>query len=120
MDIYDFWLIKQEPGESLQNFHRRLKEKAILCKFPNQDVEIKTQIIHHTSDSRIRRKALRKSMNLKTLLDYGYSLEKSDLDSKRIEKGRQNETVNYTDRPQREKPRRTTRQNDSISRTSPR
>lgn len=84
MDIYDLWQIKQEPGESLQSFHRRLKEKAILCEFPNQDVEIKTQIIHHTSDSRIRQKALRKSMDLTALLDFGYSLEKSDLVSKRI------------------------------------
>jgi len=53
MDIYDFWQIKQEPGESLQNFHHCLKEKAILCEFPNQDAETKTQIIHHTLDSRI-------------------------------------------------------------------
>ena len=79
-------------------------------------MEIKTQIIHHTSDSRIRRKALRESMDLKALLDYGYSLEKSDLNSKRIENGRQNETVNYTDRPQREKPRRTTRQHQKRQR----
>lgn len=44
----------KEPGESLENVYRRLKEKAILCEFHNQDAEIKTQIIHHTSDSRIR------------------------------------------------------------------
>ena len=54
MDIYEFRQIKQEPGEALQNFYRRLKEKSILCEFPNEDDEIKTQIIHHTSDSRIR------------------------------------------------------------------
>ena len=58
MDIYEFCQIKQEPGEALQNFHQRLKEKSILCKFPNEDGEIKTQIIHNTSDSRIRRKVL--------------------------------------------------------------
>ena len=110
INIYDFRQIKQEPGESLQNFYRRLKEKAILCEFPNQDAEIKTQIIHHTSDSRIRRKALREPMDLKALVDYGYALEKSDLDSKRIENGRQNETVNYTGRQPKEKPRGRTRQ----------
>ena len=108
MDIYDFRQIKQAPGESLQNFHCRLKEQAILCEFPNQDAEIKTQIIHHTSDSRIRRKALRESMDLKAILDYGYSLEKSDLDSKRIETGGQNETVKFTDHQR--KGRRRTRQ----------
>ena len=95
MDIYDFRQIKQEPGESLQNFHRDLKEKAILCEFPSQDVEIKTQIIHHTSNSRIRQKALRKSM---------------DLDSERIKNSHQSETVNHTDCQQKGKPRRRTRQ----------
>lgn len=110
IDIYDFRQIKQEPGESLQNFYRRLKEKAILCEFPNQDAEIKTQIIHHTSDSRIHRKALRVPMDLKALVDYGYALEKSDFDSKRIENGRQNATKNYTGRQPKEKPRGRTRQ----------
>lgn len=110
MAIYDFWQIKQEPGESLQNFHCCLKEKAILCEFPNQDAEIKTQIMHHTSDSRIRQKALRESMDLKAILDYGYSVEKSDLDSKCIENGGQNETVKYTDRQPNGPPRRRTHQ----------
>lgn len=34
-------------------------------------------------------------MDLKALVDYGYALEKSDRDSKSIENGRQNETINY-------------------------
>ena len=108
-----FWQIKQEPGESLQNFSCRLKEKAILCEFPNQDAEIKTQIIHHTSDSQIHRKALREPMDLKALVDYGYALEKSDLDSKRIENGCQNATINYTGRQPKEKPRARTRQHQN-------
>lgn len=49
-------------------------------------------------------------MDLKALVDYGYALEKSDLDSKRIENGRQNETINYTGRQPKEKPRGRTRQ----------
>lgn len=69
---------------------------------------MKTQIIHHTLDSRIRRKALRESMDLKAILDYWYSLKKSVLDSKCIKSSRQNETVHYTNHQQKEKPRRRT------------
>ena len=79
-------------------------------RIPNQDAEIKTQIIHHTSDSQIHRKALREPMDLKALVDYRYALEKSDLDSKRIENGCQNATINYTGRQPKEKPRGRTRQ----------
>lgn len=42
-------------------------------------------------------------MDLKAILDYGYSLEKSDLDSKRIENGGQNVTVKLADRQQKTK-----------------
>ena len=49
-------------------------------------------------------------MDLKALVDYGYALEKSDLDSKRIKNGRQNETINCTDRQPKGKLRRRTRQ----------
>lgn len=49
-------------------------------------------------------------MDLKALVDYGYALEKSDLDSKRIENGCQNATINYTRRQPKEKPRGRTRQ----------
>ena len=72
MDIYAFGQMKQDHGEALQNCYRRLRERAILCEFPHEDDEIKTQIIHHISDSRIRDKALREPMDLKAILDHGF------------------------------------------------
>ena len=53
-----------------------LKEKATRCEFHDEDREIKTHIIHKTTDSRLRRKALRETMTLNELLTYGNTLEK--------------------------------------------
>ena len=46
MAIFDFRRLKQESGESLDQFYLRLKEKAFVCKFHDEDTKIKTQIIH--------------------------------------------------------------------------
>ena len=85
MEIYEFRQITQESGELLNEFYRRLKEKSRLCEFANEESEIRTQIIHKTSDSRLRRKALREEMDLKALLAYGLALEQSDRHSKLLE-----------------------------------
>ena len=85
MEIYEFRQITQESGELLNEFYRRLKEKSRLCEFANEKSEIRTQIIHKTSDSRLCRKALRKEMDLKALLAYGLTLERSDRHSKLLE-----------------------------------
>lgn len=85
MEIYEFRQITQVAGESLNEFYRRLKEKSSTCQFDNEDAEIRTQIIHKTIDTRLRRKALRKEMNLEAMLKYGLALEKSDHQSKVLE-----------------------------------
>ncbi len=85
MAIFDFRQVQQESGESIDEFYRRLKEKARLCKFHDEDGEIKTQIIHKTSDARLRRKALREQLDLKSILGYGKTLEKSDLSARKLE-----------------------------------
>ena len=85
MEIYEFRQITQASGETLNEFYRRLKEKASTCKFANEESEIRTQIIHKTSDTRLRRKALREEMDLKALLAYGLALEQSDRHSKVLE-----------------------------------
>ena len=64
MAIFDFRQITQQKGEPINEFFRRLKEKATLCSFNDEDNEIKTQIIHNTSDPRLRRKALREQLDL--------------------------------------------------------
>ena len=65
MEIYEFRQITQATGETLNEFQRRLKEKASTCGFANEEAEIRTQVIHKTSDTRLRRKALREQMDLK-------------------------------------------------------
>ena len=85
MEIYEFRRITQASGEMLQEFYRRLKEKSATCEFHNEETEIRTQIIHNTSDSRLRRKALHEEMNLDALLKYGMILEKSDHHTKVLE-----------------------------------
>ena len=85
MEIYEFRQITQESGEAINEFYRRLKEKSSSREFTNAEAEIRTQIIHKTSDNRLRRKALREEMDLKALLTYGRTLEKSDRHSKLLE-----------------------------------
>ena len=70
MEIYEFRQITQESGETINEFYRRLKEKSSSCELTNAEAKIRTQIIHKTSDNRLRRKALREEMDLKALLTY--------------------------------------------------
>ncbi len=100
MAIFDFRELKQGSNETLNEYYRRLKTKAAECNFHNEEAEIKTQIIHKTRDSRLRKKALRETMNLKEILDYGNTLERTDEQSKRLDnaskvQGESGETVNY-------------------------
>ena len=85
MEIHEFRQIFQESGETTNEFYRRLKEKLSSCESTNAEAEVRTQIIHKTSDYRLRRKALREEMDLKALLTYGLTLEQSDRHSKLLE-----------------------------------
>ena len=85
MEIYEFRQITQKSGQAINEFYRRLKEKSSSCEFTNAEAEIRTQIIHKTSDNRLRRKALCEEMDLKALLTYGVTLEQSDRHSKLLE-----------------------------------
>ena len=85
MAIFEFREMKQEKGKTLNAFYRPLKEKALRCEFYDEDREIKTHIIHKTTNSGLRRKALRETMTLNELLTYGNTLEKTDIESKKIE-----------------------------------
>ena len=78
-----------------------MKTKAAQCNFHSEEAEIKTQIIHKTRDSRLRKKALRETMTLKEILDYGNTLERTDEQSKRLDnasKVQSKNTVNYNDK----------------------
>ena len=82
MAIFDFRELKQETNETLNEYYRRLKTKATQCSFHTEEAEIKTQIIHKTRDSRLRKKALRENMTLTEILEYGNTLERTDEQSK--------------------------------------
>ena len=101
MAIFDFRELKQGVNETLNEYYRRLKTKAAQCNFHSEEAEIKTQIIHKTRDSRLRKKALRETMTLKEILDYGNTLERTDEQSKRLDnasKVQSENTVNYNDK----------------------
>ena len=86
MAIFDSRQVTQQSGESIDEFCRRLKEKSSLCGFHDEDNEIKTQIIHKTADSRLRRKALREQLSLKYNIKYGKTLEQSDVSARKLER----------------------------------
>ena len=101
MAIFDFRELKQGVNETLNEYYRRLKTKAAQCNFHSEEAEIKIQIIHKTRDSRLRKKALRETMTLKEILDYGNTLERTDEQSKRLDnasKVQSENTVNYNDK----------------------
>ncbi|CAB3999686.1 PREDICTED: uncharacterized protein K02A2.6-like [Paramuricea clavata] len=85
MAIFDFRELKQGSNETLNEYYRRLKTNVVQCNFHSEEAEIKTQIIHKTRDSRLRKKALRETMTLKQILDYGNTLERTDEQSKRLD-----------------------------------
>ena len=82
--IFEFRELVQSQNESLNDYYRRLKTKATDCGFANENEEIKTQIIHKTRDPRLRRKALRESMDLTALLSYGTTLEVTDQQAQKL------------------------------------
>ena len=75
-DIYKFRQSKQEPGESIDTYHTKLRKLAENCEFANVDDEIKSQIIQSCSSTRLRRRALRENeINLEQLLKLARSFE---------------------------------------------
>jgi hypothetical protein len=59
------------------------KKQQTACEFANEDEEMKIQIIHKTRDQRLRKKALRETMDLKASLAHGTSLEITDQQAQR-------------------------------------
>lgn len=85
-EIYKFRQCKQNPGESIDEFHTRLRQMSKNCEFTDKDKEIKSQIIQCCSSSRLRRKALKTpKITLTNLLDEARSLEISEVQAQGIE-----------------------------------
>ncbi|XP_028414345.1 uncharacterized protein K02A2.6-like [Dendronephthya gigantea] len=84
--VYRFRQAKQEPNETLDQFHTRLRTLAQTCSFHNADFEIEQQIITAGSSSRIRKKALRDpTYDLKSILIDGRRAEMSTFQARDIE-----------------------------------
>lgn len=87
-EVYVFRKAAQQPGESLDAYNTRLRMLAKYCEFSDVDNEIKSQIIQSCTSSRVRKYGLREAnKTLKELLEYGRTLEISELQSKGIEEG---------------------------------
>ena len=87
-EIYHFRLARQNPDETTDAYHARLRTLAKYCDFPNIDAEIKSHIIQTCASTRLRRRALTDSdMTLKVLLDTARAMETSERQSKVIETG---------------------------------
>ena len=85
-EIYTFLQARQNPDESMNAFHSRLRQLSATCEFDDVDKEIKSQIILSCSSQRYRRKALRDTtMTLETLLNEARDLEISETQAKDIE-----------------------------------
>ena len=88
-EIFRFRQAKQQPQETLENFHTRLRKLAQTCSFPKDSVdnEIKQQIIQGCSSSSLQKYALKtKDVKLQDILVKGKTDEISKEQAKEIEK----------------------------------
>lgn len=86
-DVYCFRQAHQEPQETLDQYHARLRALAAPCEFgDNLTFELEEQIINEVTSSRIRKQALRDpTYDLKAMLLDGRGDEISHYQSKEIE-----------------------------------
>ena len=76
--IYTFRQTIQQAGETIDEFHTRLRTLAKHCEFHDEDFEIKMQIVCHGTSSRLRKRALKdQTYSLKDMLIDGRKLETS-------------------------------------------
>jgi len=85
-EIFTFRQARQNPGETMNSYHSRLRQLAAICEFTAVDKEIKSQIIQSCTSQRLRRKALKDStMTLEALLAEARALEISEQQATDIE-----------------------------------
>ena len=87
-EIYKLRQAKQNPSESIDDFHTRLRKLAENCEFDNTDREIKSQIIQGCASNKLRRKALQHAeYTLSQLLTMARTMEISESQAGNIEHG---------------------------------
>ena len=85
---YTFHLAHQQPGETIDTYHARLRSLSKYCNFSNVDAEIKSHIVQTCTSTRLRIRALTDAtLTLQALIDYGRSLEMTERQTKAIEEG---------------------------------
>ena len=88
-EVYKFRQAKQQEGETLDQFHTRLRSLSQTCEFADAalDFEIMMQIVVGGRSSRLRKQALRDpKITLKDLLLEGRRAEMSEFQASEIEK----------------------------------
>ena len=77
-ETYNFRMLCQEEGESIDKFVTRLRESAARCKFHDPSREIKDQVVQKCNSDKLRRRALREDPSLDSLLKCARAMELSD------------------------------------------
>ena len=89
-EVHKFCQASQKPSKTIDSYHTRLRQMAATCEFHEDDREIKSQIIQSCTSQRLRCRALRETMTLQQILDFGRSLEISEREATGMESKRQN------------------------------
>ena len=89
-EVHIFCQASQKTGKTIDSYHTWLRQMAAMCEFHEDDQEIKSQIIQSCTSQRLRCRALRETMTLQQILDFGRSLEISERETTGMESKRQN------------------------------
>ena len=85
-EVYRLRQTAQEPNETLDQFHTRLRTLSERCEFADLEFEFEQQIIVGGTSTKIRKRALRDpTFNLNSMLIKGRCDEQSTYQAKQIE-----------------------------------
>lgn len=108
-EVFKFGQTAQQPQESIDSFHTRLRQIAANCDFHSIDREIKTQIIKKCTSTRLRRRALREpNLDLSQLLQMARAMEISEKQASGMEENSVVNRVTNDDYKHKFKPKRKT------------
>ena len=84
-DRFQFFRCTQNPGESMEQFHSRIKQKAALCNWENlEDSLVKSIFIHGMSNSQIQMDLLSEDRDPLETLQYAITRERGQENQQRI------------------------------------
>ncbi|XP_057375023.1 uncharacterized protein K02A2.6-like [Daphnia carinata] len=89
LEVYKFRKLRQEDGETMDAYVTRLRKQATLYDFPDDDREIKFQVIQGCLSSSFRKLCLRGQLSLSKMLEHSRSAEAANHYEENIEKHNQ-------------------------------